>query len=147
MIADLGRSCRRTSGASVGLLHACCVGSESSDASVYVGRFVFCFAEAQKSSITAQLTHFAVAVADPIGAAPCGRSHRGAPTFRSVRTCGSLQCVFNQAKSECLCFSFSLLLRAGLDPSASPNEIKFSKEMFWQEIGALNDTALTFSDT
>ena len=45
-----------------------------------------------------------------------------------------------------MCLAFSLLLRAGLDPSASPNEITFSKEMSWQELGTLNNEAVIFAD-
>ena len=66
--------------------------------------------------------------------------------FRSVRTCGSLQCVFNQVNVECLCLAFSLLLRAGLDPSASPNEIKCSKAMALQDYGNLQGPARDFAE-
>ena len=66
--------------------------------------------------------------------------------FRSVRTCGSLQCVFNQVDVDCLGLAFSLLLRAGLDPSASPNEIKCSKARGLQEFSDVYGPAREFAE-
>ena len=66
--------------------------------------------------------------------------------FLSVRTCGSLQEAFSQVTSECLCFAFSFVLRAGLDQSAIPSKIKFSKAIALQEYGSLDGPALAFAE-
>ena len=44
------------------------------------------------------------------------------------------------------CLAFSLLCRAGLDPSASPNEIKCSKAMALQDYGNLEGPARDFAE-
>ena len=67
--------------------------------------------------------------------------------FRSVRTCRSLQCAFNQVKFEWLGLVVSLVLRAGLDPPASPDEIKCSKAMALQEFSDLEGPAREFAET
>ena len=54
--------------------------------------------------------------------------------------------MYNQVEFSCLCLAFSFLFRAGLDPSASPNEINISKAMSLQEIGDLDGAALELAE-